>query len=135
MTNIVIAGHGDLAEALLRTAELICGPAEGVLTVSLLANEEPASFDARLTAALSRVEGDDTDTLVLVDLLGGTPYNVAARWLLRANVECVTGVNLPMLLEILTARESVPLPQLAALAVRHGRDAIVNLGPMLGKRG
>ncbi len=130
MTQIVIVTHGRLGEELLRTAEMILGPQEGVHAVSLLAEEGPETFQDKLDAVLQRAGADDT--LILLDFLGGTPYNVAARWLRDSRVECVTGVNLPLLLEILSARDTFSAADLAQRAVRTGREAIKNLRPLLG---
>jgi len=66
--------------------------------------------------------------------LGGTPYNVAARQVLKGNVECVTGVNLPMLLELVTSCDHASLPELAEAITRAGQQSIKNLGPLLNKQ-
>jgi PTS system mannose-specific IIA component len=127
--NIVIVSHGNLGSALIRSAELISGPAEGVYAVALLPDDSPEGFARRLAATMDALSGQEA--LVLIDLLGGTPYNVAARQVLNANVECVTGVNLPMLLELMMTREGASLPDLAASIARVGRESIRNLGPLL----
>lgn len=129
MISIVLVSHGDLGAALIRSAEMIMGPVEQVFAVSLLPEEAPESFGAKLAAALAGFEGQDV--LVLIDLFGGTPYNVAARLVLDGNRECVTGANLPMLLEVLSAREFSTLEELAATAAQAGQDSVKNLGPML----
>jgi mannose PTS system EIIA component len=129
MINIVLVTHGNLGGALIRAAELITGPAEGLFAVALMADDSPEGLGRRLAAVLDGLEGQQA--LVLIDLFGGTPYNVAARQVLRPNVECVTGANLPMLLELITMREGARLPDLAAAAAQAGRDSIKNLGPLL----
>lgn len=131
MFNIVVVSHGDLGEALIRAAEMIAGPAEHVLSVSLLPGESPAGFGDKLAAAVEPLDGQDT--LVLIDLFGGTPYNVAARQVLKPNVECVTGANLPMLLEALMAPDDVTLADLAQSISERGQESIRNLGPLLRK--
>jgi mannose/fructose/sorbose-specific phosphotransferase system IIA component len=110
---------------------MIMGPTEQLLSVPLLPGEAPEGFGAKLSAALAGIAGQDT--LVLIDLFGGTPYNVAARLVLSGNCECVTGANLPMLLEVLSAREDSSLEELAATAAQAGQDSVKNLGPMLRK--
>ncbi|MBC7250408.1 MAG: hypothetical protein H5T62_08980 [Anaerolineae bacterium] len=130
MTQIVVVTHGRLGEELLRTAEMILGPQEGVHVVSLLAEERPETLQDKLDAVLQRVGADDT--LILLDFLGGTPYNAVARCLRDSHIECVTGVNLPLLLEILSARDAFSAADLAQMAVRTGREAIKNLKPLLG---
>ena len=131
MINIVLVSHANLGDALIRATEMIAGHAEGLYSVSLLPGASPESFGAELEKALQEIEGQDT--LVLIDLFGGTPYNVAARLVLKENVECVTGANLPMLLELIMARDSASLPELAAEITQAGQESVKNLGPMLRK--
>ncbi len=129
MINIVVVSHGSLGGALIRTAQLITGPAEGVQSVALQPDDSPESFSRRLTATVDALAGQET--LVLIDLFGGTPYNVAARLVLKDNVECVTGANLPMLLEAILTREGASLPDLARSVALAGRESIKSLGPLL----
>jgi len=131
MINIVIVSHGDLGDAMIRATEMITGPTEHLFSVPLLPGESPEGFGEKLAAALQGIEGEEM--LVLIDLLGGTPCNVAARQVLKGNVECLTGVNLPMLLELVMSRNDASLPQLAEAIAQAGREAIRNLGPMLNK--
>jgi len=131
MINIVLVSHADLGDALIRAAEMIAGHAEGLYSVSLLPGESPEGFGAKLEEALQEIEGQET--LVLIDLFGGTPYNVAARQVLKENVECVTGANLPMLLELVMARDDASLSELAEEITQVGQESVKNLGPMLRK--
>ncbi|MBC7228057.1 MAG: PTS sugar transporter subunit IIA [Thermoflexales bacterium] len=120
---IVVVAHGDLGEALVRAAEMMMGPQPDLVALPLWPEESPAALQEKLTAALQMT--GDRPTLVLVDLLGGTPFNVVARHLPERDIACVTGVNLPMLLDLLTAREEgFSLAELAARAVQSGRDGV-----------
>ena len=131
MVNIVIVSHADLGDALIRAVEMIAGQAEGLYSVSLFPGDSPEGLGEKLEAALQEIEGQET--LVLIDLFGGTPYNVAACQVLKENVECVTGANLPMLLELVTSRDGVSLPELAKEIAQAGQESVKNLGPMLRK--
>ena len=133
MINIVLVSHGELGDALIQAAEMIVGSAERVLAVPLLPGESPDSFDEKLDSVLHTIVGEET--LILIDLFGGTPYNVAARRVLKPNVECVTGVNLPILLELLVSRNGASLSELAESIAQAGQESVKNLGPMLGKTG
>ena len=99
--------------------------------VFLVADTSGSMMGEKLEAALQEIEGQET--LVLIDLFGGTPYNVAACQVLKENVECVTGANLPMLLELITSRDGASLPELAKEIAQAGQESIKNLGPMLSK--
>ena len=121
---IIVATHGDLAEALLRTAKLITGPMPGVICLGLAAGEAQASFEMRLTTAIPAA----VSSLVLVDLFGGTPWNVALRLTRsRPQMRVVSGVNLPMLLEVMLAGggdQDADADQLARLARQAGVEAV-----------
>jgi len=134
LLHIILATHGELGRALLEAAEEIAGPQERVYAVGLLAGESPEGFAAQLDAALAQTAGGET--LLLVDLFGGTPYNYAARAALAAQppgrVVCVTGANLPLLLELLLGRNGdAPLAELVERAVQAGRDSIRDLSAAL----
>ena len=97
----------------------------------LLPDDSPESFGEKLETVLQDVKGQET--LILIDLFGGTPYNVAARQVLKEHVECVTGANLPMLLELVMSRDDATLSQLAEDIAQAGQGSVKNLGPMLRK--
>ncbi len=131
MINIVVVSHADLGDALIRAAEMITGPTEGLYSISLFPGDSPENLEEKLEAVLREIKGQDT--LVLIDLFGGTPYNVAARQVLKENVECLTGANLPMLLELVMSRDDASLSELAEDIARAGQESVKNLGPMLRK--
>jgi mannose/fructose/sorbose-specific phosphotransferase system IIA component len=129
MIHILIVSHGNLGQALIEAAEMIVGPIEGLSAVALLPGETPEGFDAKLDAAFEAITGEET--LILIDLFGGTPYNVVARRVIEDHVECLTGANLPMLLELVMARDGASLPDLAQEIAQAGQESVKNLGPML----
>jgi mannose/fructose/sorbose-specific phosphotransferase system IIA component len=95
--RIVVAGHGALPSALLSTAELICGAIPDIAAVGLQPAETPDHFVEGLRAAIGH---DHRRVLVLADLLGGTPFNMASAIARRSpRVVCIAGMNLPMIVE------------------------------------
>jgi PTS system mannose-specific IIA component len=132
MINVVLVTHGDFGQALVRATEMIVGPQQNVRAVALLPEESPAGFGDKLDTALADLGSEDT--LLLVDLFGGTPCNVSSRKVLQANTEVITGMNMAMVIEALTSRDGTPLPQLAAQVVAAGQKAVVNLKPLLCKK-
>jgi N-acetylgalactosamine PTS system EIIA component len=123
--RVVIAGHGALPASLLSTAELICGEISNVAAVGLQASESPDHYAEELRAAIGRDGASDArDVLVLCDLLGGTPYNVAAAISRRSSrVVCVGGVNLAMVVEAALAAEPLTDPLVERL-LEIGRAGI-----------
>lgn len=128
MINVVLVSHGDLSSQLIKSAEMIAGESEGVFSVSLYPGETPEDFEKKLNLVLAKI--GDEETIILMDIFSGTPYNVSARQVLRDNVECITGANLPMLIELLMTRDGSSLSELAESITLAGQESIKNLKPM-----
>lgn len=109
--GIVITGHGAFPEGLLNAATMIMGEQEKVKAVGLQPAEGPEDLKQKLKEAVAEVDEGD-GVLVLADLFGGTPANVSA-YLLQSEreIEVLTGINLPLLLEILNLRLNLSLKE------------------------
>lgn len=133
MVGLVVATHARLAEELLLTAELIVGRLEQSEAVSIGADASVDEARARLAAAVGRVNTGD-GVLVLTDMFGGTPANLALTFL-DDKVEVITGVNLPMILKLTTARnEDLSLQAVAQLVTTHGQKNISLASELLRTR-
>lgn len=126
MVGLVICGHGRLAASMLESAEMILGKQEAVTTVALEPEQNLDELHRLIGDAIARIE-QGGGVLVLLDLYGGTPSNATALHFQRATIEAVTGVNLPMLLEVLLGRYERNLAELTALAEEIGRQGVVNV--------
>jgi PTS system mannose-specific IIA component len=124
--GIVIASHGDLARAILNSAEMIVGEQDNVVAVCLGPDDNLDSFHASLTTAIEQADGG-AGVVVLIDLFGGTPGNAAALCLSQRELPIVSGVNLPMLLEVLLSRSALLPEALAAHALNSGAKGIVDI--------
>ncbi|MFT3913648.1 MAG: PTS sugar transporter subunit IIA [Anaeromyxobacteraceae bacterium] len=123
MIGVVVATHGRLAEELIRTAEGIVGPLDRCEAISIGSNQSMEDCKARLEEAVRRVD-EGQGVLVLTDMFGGTPANLALM-LLDERLEVVTGVNLPMLIKVASARSSgLPLAEAAQLVTNHAQKNI-----------
>jgi PTS system mannose-specific IIA component len=133
MVGVVVATHGKLAEELLRTAEGIVGRVAQAAAVTLDARISMEEARSRLGQAIAGVETGD-GVLVLTDMFGGTPSNLALTFL-EARVEVVTGVNLPMVLKLSTLRdEQKPLAALAEAIASYGQKNITLASELLRAR-
>jgi PTS system mannose-specific IIA component len=134
MIGVVIATHGRLAEETLACAEGIVGPLPRARAVSVSAAEPLEAAREAIAAAIREVnEGDGV--LVLTDMLGGTPANLALGFL-GDTVDVVTGVNLPMLLKLSTCRTpGALLPEVARLICAYGQKNITLASEVLRPRG
>jgi mannose PTS system EIIA component len=123
MVGAVLVTHGFLGAELLRTAEAILGPQEGVGVVS----NTGASLENLSDAVMDVLEGDQP-VLLFVDLWGGSCSHACQRIRdLHPGAMPITGVNLPMLLEFFYNRDRVPLEELCARVLEKGRDGIRSL--------
>ena len=133
MIGIVIAAHGELAQALLQTASLVVSQPAYALTVSMDGQNDSLSCEQRLQEAIQTAQqGCEHGVLVLTDMFGGTPSNIALKLHQAQSVEVLTGVNLPMLIKALQLSHSQTELSLAARKVRDcGSRAIVIAGEVL----
>ncbi|HLB16747.1 MAG TPA: PTS sugar transporter subunit IIA [Burkholderiales bacterium] len=127
MVGILIVAHGAFGEALIHCASHVLGKRPlRVRQVGITVHDDP---DAILPQAqeLVRQLDDGDGVLVLTDMLGATPSNIAARLAAPGRVEVVAGVNLPMLVRALTYRAQ-PLAAVAGKAISGGREGVLHLG-------
>ena len=105
MIQLVVACHGRFAEELVNSAAMVFGEAEGVHAVTFMPGEGPEDLIRKYEAIIAAT-GSADDVLFLVDLFGGSPYNAAIRVAApTARADVLSGVNLPMLLELLDSRD------------------------------
>ncbi len=123
MAGVVVVTHGRLAEDLVEAARTIVGSAEGLEPVSIDWDDDVAEARRRIEEGVQRV-GAENGVLVLTDMFGGTPTNIALSMLDPGRLEVVTGVNLPMLIKFLNLRDAPDLGEIARRLADQGRDAI-----------
>ncbi len=129
MVGVVIVAHGCFASALLTTAEEIAGKQEQVISLNFTTGENAADLQLRIKEAARSVDTGQ-GTIIFVDLLGGSPYQAAAIVAMQQpGIEMVAGVNMPMLLEILPARND-KLMNVTSVALKGGHDGIRNFDIM-----
>jgi mannose/fructose/sorbose-specific phosphotransferase system IIA component len=122
--GLVLAAHGDLAQSFLESASLIVGEVEGAVAVNLDPSMNLESMTESMAAACEQAD-QGSGVLILLDLFGGTPSNSAAMALQNREGEAITGLNLPMLLEVAMQREVLDSAgELAALAKSAGNAGV-----------
>jgi PTS system mannose-specific IIA component len=129
MIGLVLVTHAGLATALKASAEMIVGPIDVCTAVEVAPDERADDIMARVVAAVDTVQSDGA--IIMTDLFGGTPSNMALSFLIEGRVEVVTGANLPMLIEFCSRREQMTVAELAADLQRSGRDGIIVAGEFL----
>jgi PTS system mannose-specific IIA component len=133
LVGIVIVCHGAMTDGLLDAARMIVGEQEGMAGVALKESDDIESLMERVAAAVEEVDAGD-GVLVLVDVFGASPFNASARLAMtRDGMEVLTGVSLPMLLELMVQREDQSLPELVEIGREAGTSGIRTLSEALGK--
>jgi mannose PTS system EIIA component len=128
--GVVVVTHGQLATELVNSAEMIVGDLPHFAAVSIgwhddveHAKDEIGRAIQRVQASAGGTEDEPADVLVLTDMFGGTPANLAVTFV-SPRVEVITGVNLPMLIKLASLRSSQDLLAVAREMRDHGRSAI-----------
>ena len=129
MIGLVLVTHAGLASALLRSAEMIVGTIEGCEQVEVTPDENADVIMSRVVAAVERAHAGGA--IIMTDLFGGTPSNMAMSFLKDGQVEVLTGANLPMVIEFCSKRGSMDVAGLAADLQKCGREGIINAGEFL----
>ena len=130
MIGVVVVTHGQLATELVNAAETIVGDLPQFAAVSIGWHDDVDDAREEIKQAIGRVQGTD-GVLVLTDMFGGTPANLALTLLEADRVEVMTGVNLPMLIKLAGARTSTNLLAVAREMREHGRNAIWEASDLL----
>ena len=123
MIGMVLVTHGRLAEELISALEHVVGPQANVRAVCIGPDDDMEQRRAEiLDLAVQADEGDGV--VLLTDMVGGTPSNLAISVMNTTNVEIIAGVNLPMLIKLVSVRKSEPLAEAVVKAQESGRKYI-----------
>jgi PTS system mannose-specific IIA component len=126
----VVVTHGHLAGELLAAAEMIIGPISHIAAVSIGWHDDVDVAREEVQRAITRVS-QKRGVLLLTDMFGGTPTNIASMFLEEGVVEVVTGVNLPMVIKLATHTGDESLTELARRICDQGRQGIYLAGALL----
>jgi PTS system mannose-specific IIA component len=133
MVGVVIACHGRLADELLLTTVFIVGKAEQMVALSIDPSRPIEKLQSEIRKAIKEVETGD-GALILTDMFGGTPANMALAFLDDKKVEVITGVNLPMLIKLCQCRDKYrTLHEVASEVVNYSRKSINQATTILKK--
>ena len=128
MIGILIIAHGTLGESLIHCASHVLNKRPPRLKqLGVTAQDDPLLLLPQARALVKELDGG-SGVLLLSDMYGGSPSNIAAKLLVPGRVEGIAGVNLPMLIRALTYREK-PLPTLIVKAVSGGCEGVMRIPP------
>lgn len=123
MIGLVIVTHGQLAIELRRATEHVVGPQDMMETICIGPDDDMERRRNDIRSAVDRVDSR-AGVILLTDMFGGTPSNLAISMLRDGKVEVLAGVNLPMLIKLAEARETASLEEAALKAKEAGQRYI-----------
>ncbi|MET4895973.1 PTS sugar transporter subunit IIA [Sphingomonadaceae bacterium jetA1] len=132
MIGLVLVTHGRLADEFVTAMVHVVGPQERIATIAIGPDDDMEERRADIAAAIGAVDAG-RGVIVLTDLFGGTPSNLAISLMDRGRVEVIAGMNLPMLIRLGSARKSMQVVDAVAAAREAGRKYISVASEVLGE--
>jgi len=125
MIDLILVSHGALAAGLREAAEMILGEQENLTVLGLIPGDSLTSFIDKVEQAVDSCS-DPKNVLILSDMPNGTPHNAAMVMALKKHTACISGCNLPVLLDVLTLRDEYTIPETIDMACGTGKESIIN---------
>ncbi len=123
MIGLVLVTHGRLAEEFVAAMQHVVGPQQQIAAVCIEADDDIEERRGDIVRALREVDSGD-GVVILTDMFGGTPSNLAISTMDRPGIEVIAGVNLPMLIKLASVRDGEPLHEAVRAAQEAGRKYI-----------
>jgi PTS system mannose-specific IIA component len=132
MIGLVLVTHGRLAAEFIAAMEHVVGPQAQCQAVCIEASDDMEEKRAEIARAAAEVDSG-AGVILLTDMFGGTPSNLAISLLGRPNLEVIAGINLPMLIKLASVRTARPVGEAVDLAQEAGRKYISVASRLLGE--
>ncbi|HLR35675.1 MAG TPA: PTS sugar transporter subunit IIA [Tissierellales bacterium] len=130
MIGILVVTHGDLSKEVIKSAELIIGSQDNYKALGLKHGSNIEEFESNVLDQIENLSSKE-GVLVFVDLYGGSPFNTIAKNLNKLNnsikLECISGVNLPIVLEAFLNRDELNLSDLKNHCLKIGKESIKDI--------
>ena len=132
MIGMILVTHGNLAEEFVHAMVHVVGNQADVATVCIGPNDDMERRRGEIADAIGKVDSG-SGVIILTDLFGGTPSNLAISLMQAGKVEVIAGINLPMLIRLAKARECMSVRDAACAARDAGRNYITIASEYLGQ--
>lgn len=132
MIGMILVTHGHLAEEFVQAMEHVVGHQEAVMTVCIGPNDDMERRRNEIRDAIAKVDSGE-GAIILTDLFGGTPSNLAISLMQAGKVEVIAGINLPMLIRLAGARKTMKIDAAIVAAREAGRNYITIASEFLGQ--
>jgi PTS system mannose-specific IIA component len=132
MIGLILVTHGHLADEFIHAMEHVVGRQSDIVAVCIGPNDDMERRRKEIADAIRRVDSGN-GVIILTDLFGGTPSNLAISLMQAGRVEVIAGINLPMLIRLAGARKSLGVHQAVSAARDAGRNYITIASEFLGQ--
>ncbi len=132
MIGLILVTHGDLAKEFFAAMEHVVGKQDRIVPVCIGPNDDMEARRSEIASAIEEVSAG-SGVIILTDLFGGTPSNLAISLLRTGEVEVIAGINLPMLIRLAGARKSMNVVDAVHAAQTAGRNYITVASEFLGQ--
>ncbi len=133
MIGLVVVAHFNLGREMVAATELIVGKQEQFIAADIFPDDQVEKTKEKVVLALKNTDTGD-GVIILTDMFGGTPSNISLSFLEEDKIEVVAGVNLPMLIKLVTYREGRTLDELANFITQYGQKNICRATDVLKAR-
>jgi len=130
MTEIVVITHGSLAREMVKVVSQITEQPVSAIPVCFEFHQDQATNTQIISEVFDQLDSEK-EVIVLTDMFGGTPSNISFPFVKQNKVEVITGLNLPMLMYLVTQPEGKSLAELCEGAQKAGREAIIIAGQFM----
>lgn len=130
MIGLVIVAHGNLAQEFLNVMQHVVGPQKQIAAVTVEADDDLEKKRAEILGAVKSVDGGK-GVILLTDMFGGTPSNIAISITSGKSIEVIAGINVPMLIKLASVRQTESLQQAALSGQEAGRKYINTASALL----
>ncbi len=132
MIGLILVTHGKLADEFVNAMQHVVGRQDAVATVCIGPNDDMEARRQQIAEAVGSVDSG-AGVIILTDLFGGTPSNLAISLMKPGKIEVIAGINLPMLIRLAKARTCMSLPKATEAARDAGRNYITIASEFLGQ--
>ncbi len=133
MIGLILVTHGQLAKEFVAALEHVVGPQSNIATICIGPDDDMDKHCEEILKSIRDLD-DGSGVVLMTDMFGGTPSNLAISFMDQANIEVVAGVNLPMLIKFISVRESESLLDAVTSAQDSGRKYINVASSLLADR-
>jgi len=130
LIEIIIVSHGQYAKVMLESAQLIAGEQDHICTFGLELGESVDQLRDEISNTIEKVQKNG-EVLILTDMFSGSPFNVVVSLMQYHSFYHITGINLPILLEILLSRDTSSAEELCEEILEKAKDTVIDVNKYL----